>query len=482
MSNNSTSITTALQTLKKYFSYDSFRSPQAEIIQSVLEGQDTLVVLPTGGGKSLCYQIPGLIFTGQTLVITPLLSLMEDQVQALERKNISATYLSSSLNKNELQNRLQNISSYKFIYLTPERLVSRDWQKISTNLNIDLVAIDEAHCISEWGHDFRPPYLDIATNLQNLKKPPTKIALTATATPQTRIEICRKLKLNGPKIFTNSPYRSNLSLFLYSYHNQISQEINLFLLLNKHQYEDGIIYATTREKTEYIAQLIAHYLPKIKVAAYHAGLDKNHRSQIQADFLSGKISLIVATTAFGMGVDKPNIRFVIHYGPSTSIENYYQEIGRAGRDQQPANCYLLYRREDWLTMWSLISQNNTPQTKVRQLKAKQLLKLFTTKNCLHDSLNHYFSTHQTYKRIHCQQCQLCQPKTITISPELKTKIEKLKNWRRQQTHSPHIPPITDQVIVLTAILSPKSTNQLRKIAGVGQNLANLLANDIIHTI
>jgi len=480
--NNHTHQNIALHTLKKYFGYESFRSPQAEIIESVLNGQDTLAVLPTGGGKSLCYQVPGLIFTGQTLVITPLLSLMEDQVSALERKNISATYLSSSLSKEEVQGRLQKISTYKFIYLTPERLKSVTWQQISSSLNIDLVAIDEAHCISEWGHDFRPPYLEIADNLQSLKKPPVKIALTATATPQTRVEICNKLKLNQPKVFINSPYRPNLSLFFYSYQNQISQEINLFLLLNKHQREDGIIYATTREKTEYLAKLIAYYLPDIKVAAYHAGLDKNQRSRVQADFLHGKISLIVATTAFGMGVDKPNIRFVIHYGPSTSIENYYQEIGRAGRDQQPANCYLLYRREDWLTMWSLISKKDSQQTKVRQLKAKQLLKLFTSKTCLHDSLNRYFSTHQTYEQIHCQKCQFCQPKTIAISPELKTKIEKLKNWRSKQIYPPQTPPITDQIIVLTAILSPKSINQLRKIAGVGQNLSNLLANDIIHTI
>lgn len=479
MSNNHKNSELTLLTLKKYFGYESFRSPQAEIINSVLSGKDTLAILPTGGGKSLCYQIPGLIFTGQTLVITPLLSLMEDQVQALEKKNIKATYLSSQLSPKELQNRLNKISTYKFIYLTPERLASDLWQKISSTLDIDLVAIDEAHCISEWGHDFRPPYLKISDYLQNLKKPPIKIALTATATPQTRIEIFTKLKLTQPKIFINPSYRQNLSLFFHSFENQISQEISLFLLLIKHQEKNGIIYATTREKTEYITRLITHYLPKTKVAAYHAGLDNKKRSQIQADFLSGKITLIVATTAFGMGVDKPDIRFVIHYGPSTSIENYYQEIGRAGRDQQAATCYSLFRRENWETMWSLISGKNSPQTKVRQLKAKQLFKLFANKNCLHDSLNRYFSSHEEYQPINCHHCQFCQPKTIVIPTDILEKIKKLKNWRQahQNTHF-----VTDQVLVLTAILSPKTTKDLQKIAGVGQNLATTLANDIIHTI
>ncbi len=467
----------ALETLQKYFGYESFRSPQDDIIESVLSGQDTLAVLPTGGGKSLCYQVPGLIFAGQTLVITPLLSLMEDQVQALLRKNISATYLSSGLDKDELKKRLNQLADYKFIYLTPERLASTSWQKLSAKLVIDLVAIDEAHCISEWGHDFRPPYLSIANNLLNLKKPPIKIALTATATPQTRVEICQKLKLHQPALFINSPYRENLSLFFYEFKSQIAQEIDLLLLLIKHQNQSGIIYTTTREKTEYLTKLITQYLPKTKVEAYHAGINSNDRAQIQQDFLSENTSLIVATTAFGMGIDKPNIRFVIHFGPATSIENYYQEIGRAGRDQRPATCYLLHRKEDWLTMWSLVSSGDSNQRKVRQLKAKRLYTLFSTKNCMHDSLNHYFSTHEKYLPMKCHKCQFCAPLSKEIDQNLQNKLEKLKAWRCNQSEL-----ITDQVLMLTAILAPKKVADIKKIAGIGPSLAKQLANDIIHII
>lgn len=503
--------------LKRYFGYSEFRAPQEKIIESVLAKQDTLAILPTGGGKSLCYQVPGLIFAGQTLVITPLISLMEDQVQALEKRGVKATYLSSQLPPKVLGERLANLSNYKFIYLTPERLSSPGWQELAKNLQIDLVAVDEAHCIAEWGHDFRPPYLAIGKYLSELtdlkeSRPtanlrPVVIALTATATPQTRAEICQRLGLKSPRQFLSPPHRPNLALFVKKFSTDFEQEFYLLLLLKKHQGQAGIIYTPTREKTKLLTTLIKNYFPRLKIAYYHAGLTGEKRSEVQQQFLSGELEAIVATTAFGMGVDKPDIRWVIHFGLPTSIENYYQEIGRAGRDRLPSNCYLLQQPKDWLVAARLTSQTTKKRLKVKQIKLRQLAKLLEARNCLHEGLNLYFAVPtqksvappktpapQTTRKTttpsrapakNCQNCQFCRPTRIQLDASTTARAKNLNQWRQNQAKKYRCSPlaiITDQVLALTALTKPASKKDFLRLPGVGRGLVNRWAGDIIPII
>lgn len=477
----------ARQTLHQYFGYEDFRGQQAEIIHSVLSGTDTLAVLPTGGGKSLCYQIPGLILPGMTLVITPLVSLMEDQVQALLGREISATYLSSGLSKKELKQRLKQINTYKFVYLTPERLASESWQEISRNLNISLIAVDEAHCIAQWGHDFRPPYLAIGKYLTSLNKRPATIALTATATPRTRAEICSRLNLNLTQSFITSPNRPNLSLFTLPLKTKFEQEFCLLLFLKNHSHEAGIIYAPTREKTEYLAELIKLLFPAFKIDGYHAGLSGTRRSTIQTQFLKNEITMIVATTAFGMGVDKPDIHFVVHFGVPTSIENYYQEIGRAGRDQKPAICYLFSHEQDWALARQLITGTSNFDLKNKLQKLRQLRDLLNATGCLHHSLRQYFSgrTHFSPNPKNCQKCQFCQPQPLYFSKSDQTLIGKLQTWRETQAQKQLCQPsaiLTNQTLALIALTQPRTSLELLKLPGLGLGFVDRWANDIIHLI
>lgn len=472
------------QILYSYFGYKKFRSNQKQIINSVISGNDTLVIMPTGGGKSLCYQVPGLYFSGTTIVISPLISLMQDQVEALTKKNISATYLNSSLSNVELKNRLENLSEYKFIYLAPERLQTNSWLKASKKLEISLIAIDEAHCISEWGHDFRPPYMEISKYVEKIKNRPPLIALTATATPTTKNEIMNFLKLNKPNVFQGSFTRTNLNLIIKEYETNFEKQLTLFKIILNHNNQSGIIYTQTRQQSDYLAELVSYYFPRQNCHSYHAGLSSETRASIQTQFINGQINLITATNAFGMGVDKANVRFVIHFGPPSSIENYYQEVGRAGRDNLTSWCYLLYHLNDLKINEQLLENNHGLQKKVKQEKLKQMIKLITNKKCLTSSLASYFGDNSEDSSQSCQ-CGYCTPLEIGFSKDQTQVIIHLVKLRKNISQKLRINTnqiMTDQVIAWLALLKPNKKNELLKIPGIGQGWVDRWADDIITSL
>lgn len=338
-----------LAVLKQYWGYTSFRHPQEAIIQSVLAGQDTLALLPTGGGKSICFQVPGLCIEGLTLVISPLIALMKDQVERLNRLGITATYVNSSLGFRQIDLRLQRAmdGAYRFLYLAPERLNTEMFQLRLGQMNIQLIAIDEAHCISQWGYDFRPAYLHISEIRELLPKVPM-MALTASATPRVQQDIVDRLDLREPAIFRKSFRRDNLRYFVLPEENVQARIVSIA----KRTQGTGIVYARTRRATEAMARLLQQ--EGIQAVAYHGGLKTSQRNDIQQAWLDGKKRVIVATNAFGMGIDKPDVRFVVHYHLPMDLESYYQEAGRGGRDGQTALAIAFHQAADIaeLKRWS----------------------------------------------------------------------------------------------------------------------------------
>ncbi|MCX8054656.1 MAG: RecQ family ATP-dependent DNA helicase [Ignavibacteria bacterium] len=331
-----------IEVLEKYFGYKSFRSGQEEIIKSILAGNDTLAIMPTGGGKSICYQIPALMLEDTAIVISPLIALMKNQVDALVGCGVAATYINSSLPFDELQERMRNIllGKYKIVYIAPERLENDFFKKLLAHIKISFLAVDEAHCISEWGHDFRPAYLNIYKSLENLDISPIS-AFTATAGAEVQEDIVRYLRMRNVKKFVKGFDRPNLS-----YHTiETTQKIEKITeILKSTPKGSTIIYCGSRNKVEEIAEQLGNL--RFRCVAYHAGMPAEQRTISQNLFLSGEIPIIVATNAFGMGIDKPDVRNVIHCDYTGTLEAYYQEAGRAGRDGRPANCYLLHNSQD----------------------------------------------------------------------------------------------------------------------------------------
>lgn len=338
----------ALEILKQYFGYSDFKPGQKEVILSVLEKKDTIGIMPTGSGKSLCFQIPALIFPGITVVISPLIALMKDQVDNLVSKNISATFINSSLSIEEINARIAGLSSglYKMVYVAPERLSNPYFINDLKNIDISLFAIDEAHCISEWGHDFRPSYTKIRASIDKIcegKTKPPIVALTATATPEVRGDIVEQLKIENPNIFVSGFKRDNLELIAFKTKNdadKISKMMNIIQKISGAK----IVYATTRKNVDDIVENLQS--AGINAIGYHAGLTNEERKEIQNAFICGMYNTLVCTNAFGMGIDKSNIRLIIHNNIPGSIEAYYQEIGRAGRDGKKSSCILLYNEAD----------------------------------------------------------------------------------------------------------------------------------------
>lgn len=336
---------TPKELLKTYFGYDTFRIGQEDIIQSVLSGRDVMAVMPTGAGKSLCYQIPALLLPGITLVISPLISLMQDQVKSLNEAGIHAAYINSSLTETQISKAISRAQAgvYKIIYVAPERLESAEFIRFALNSNISMVTVDEAHCISQWGQDFRPSYLKIVDFIERLPDRPVISAFTATATQEVKADIECILKLNHPNVVVTGFDRENL---YYSVEYVRGKQKDDFIInyIEKHRDESGIIYCATRKNVDSLYELL--FKRGIAVTRYHAGIDNETRKNNQEDFIYDRAQVIVATNAFGMGIDKSNVRYVIHYNMPQSMENYYQEAGRAGRDGGNSRCILLFSPQD----------------------------------------------------------------------------------------------------------------------------------------
>ncbi|WHY26673.1 DNA helicase RecQ [Bacillus wiedmannii] len=395
-------FTKAQELLASYFGYSSFRRGQDETIKNVLDGKDTVCIMPTGGGKSICYQIPALVFEGTTLVISPLISLMKDQVDTLVQNGISATYINSSISIAEANQRIQLAKQghYKLLYVAPERLDSMEFVDQLMDMKIPMIAIDEAHCISQWGHDFRPSYLHIHRILDYLPEKPLVLALTATATPQVREDICNTLGINQENTIMTTFERENLSFSVIK-----GQDRNAYLAdyIRQNQKESGIIYAATRKVVDQLYEDLMK--AGVSVSKYHAGMSDNDRNEQQELFLRDEVSVMVATSAFGMGIDKSNIRYVIHYQLPKNMESYYQEAGRAGRDGLDSACILLYSSQDVQVQRFLIDQSTGESRFSNELeKLQNMTDYCHTEQCLQSFILQYFGEEP---KEDCGRCGNC---------------------------------------------------------------------------
>lgn len=389
--------------LKKHFGYDSFKKGQEELVASILQGRDVLGVMPTGAGKSVCYQLPAAMLPGITLVVSPLISLMKDQADALNQIGIPAALLNSTLSIRELNETYRRIAAgvYKIVYVAPERLESERFCQLVQELSIPLVAVDEAHCVSQWGHDFRPSYLAVNRLLQWIKPRPVLAAFTATATDVVKEDIVRQLGLENPLRVTTGYERENLSLSVVK---GADKKDYIASYLRSRPKDAGIIYASTRKEVEEVHR----YLNRLGISAgrYHAGLSDEERSRSQELFLYDMTKVMVATNAFGMGIDKSNVRFVIHYNLPKNLESYYQEAGRAGRDGEPGECILLFAPQDIMTQKFLLEQGDSePERKKQEYSnLNDMVDYCHTTDCLQSYIVSYFGG-QTPEP--CGRCSSC---------------------------------------------------------------------------
>lgn len=394
-------IESALQALKKYFGYDTFRPMQADIIQSIYDKKNTLVLMPTGGGKSICYQIPAITMKGTTIVISPLISLMKDQVEGLRANGIKAAFINSSLDANEMRQIEDDLfnGNLDLCYVSPEKIVSREFSPLLKSVNVNLFAIDEAHCISGWGHDFRPEYTQLQFLRQMFPETPV-IALTATADKVTRRDILKQLAINDANVFISSFDRPNLSLEVRPGRQRIEQIIKF---VKNRPNESGIIYCLSRKSCEQVAAKLA--AKGIKADYYHGAMSAKERSYVQENFINDTTPIVCATIAFGMGIDKSNVRYIIHYNLPRNMEGYYQEIGRAGRDGVPSKTVLFYSFGDVLSYRRMYEEEHSEQTKLKLAKLDRMYQYATAQVCRRKILLNYFNEHL---REDCGNCDICK--------------------------------------------------------------------------
>lgn len=404
------------EVLKKYFGYDSFRQGQETLVDGILAGQDVLGIMPTGAGKSICYQVPALLLPGITLVISPLISLMKDQVQALNGAGIHAAFINSSLSETQIAKALSLAArgQYKIIYVAPERLETENFLRFAHSVEISMVAVDEAHCISQWGQDFRPSYLKIVQFVKALPRRPILSAFTATATEEVKDDIICVLDLKAPKVLVTGFDRKNL---FFSVEHVRQKDAYLLNYVKTHSMDSGIIYCATRKNVEKLYEKLA--AEGISVTRYHAGLSGEERKQNQDAFIYDEKAVIVATNAFGMGIDKSNVRYVLHYNMPQSMENYYQEAGRAGRDGEPSECVLLYSAQDLMVNRFLLEnkEENTEFTaeelaSIRE-RDEQRLRMMdaycNTTECLRNYILNYFGERGA---VNCGNCGNCRKEFV----------------------------------------------------------------------
>ena len=440
--------------LKEYFGFDYFKGNQKEIIESVISGRDTFVIMPTGGGKSLCYQLPAILLPGTALIISPLIALMKNQVDSIRGYSQSdhiASFLNSSLNKSQMREVKAEITSgrTKMLFVAPETLTKDENIEFFKNTNVSFVAVDEAHCISEWGHDFRPEYRRIRTMISAINEDIPLVALTATATPKVQIDIVKNLNMKEVNTFISSFNRDNLYYEIRPKINKDQTIREIVQFIKTMPGKSGIIYVQSRKSTEEIAKILT--VNGIKAAAYHAGLDAKVRTKVQDDFLMEEIDVIVATIAFGMGIDKPDVRFVIHYDIPKSIENYYQETGRGGRDGLEGYCIAFYSYKDILKLEKFLRDKPVAERELGAQLMEEIIAYTETSACRRKFLLHYFG--EEYSESKCnKKCDNCRhPKEkVGVKKEMKTAIESILQLNEKYT-----------VKTLVEFITGKSTKEMK---------------------